>query len=423
MQYELTGYFLAALAGYLLYAAISGRFNTFSRPSRLQQRPAWALGLWSGSAVTCVSAGFLFAINHTEMTGSIMLATSAAWLLGVLMVPGFIAAMAYRNSINALLAEEARKAHERAVDQAGDGDIPLPDEHAPSAPLTDEQLEALGFFDAPEKSGATTEGSRAGAPARLQAALQAASLADSEAGSQARSQARARAGSQARSHPGSLAEPQVGSKARSHPESLAEPRAGSTGIHPRPQTKPQAESKAASEAASEAGSEAGSEAESQTSAHAGSRTPSAESTIEASTPHDGMSLSIEMLDDDADASDATDKTTLTIEPLDSAEPAPEAVARDDRPCREDLEDRLRNLERLNARRDEEIAALVARLQREKRRTRDDVASLARNWLLQERQLFARRSTLGRMARRAEGQLTPRLARRIARARTSDASGT
>ena len=338
MSFELTGYVLSALTGYLLFAVISGRFNPFSRPLALHQRPAWALGIWTGCAVASVSAGFLFVIDHTDFSGSLAVASSAAWILGALLAPGLIAAMAYRNTINATLIEEMRLTRERAIALTAESDIPLPEEHAPGMSLTDEHLEELGFFDAPDA-------------------------------------------------------PRV-------------------------------------------------------------RQPSASTeTSEAFDPteadHDAESLSIEPLDADTFATTAGESaTSLAIEPLDTAllpalatigptevDPANASLLNtslindgptddgpvsddfDKRPCREDLEDRLKNLEKVNARRDEEISALLAQLKREKRRTRDDVASLAKQWLLQERQLFARRSTLGKMARRAEGQLTPRLARRVARARS------
>lgn len=343
MSFELTGYVLSALTGYLLFAAISGRFNPFSRPSVLHQRPAWALGIWTGCAVASVSAGFLFVIDHTDLSGSLAAASSAAWILGALLVPGLIAAMAYRNTINATLIEEMRLARARALALTAESDIPLPEEHAPGMNLTDKHLEELGFFDAPDA-----------------------------------------------------------------------PRAG----------QPSAS------------------------------TETSEAFDPAETDHDAESLSIEPLDADTFATTAGESaTSLAIEPLDMAlspaltpigptrvDPANTSLVNaslindglindgpgddgpvsddfDKRPCREDLEDRLKNLEMVNARRDEEISALLAQLKREKRRTRDDVASLARQWLLQERQLFARRSTLGKMARRAEGQLTPRLARRVARARS------
>lgn len=62
-----------------------------------------------------------------------------------------------------------------------------------------------------------------------------------------------------------------------------------------------------------------------------------------------------------------------------------------------------------------ISSLIRALEKEKRRTREDVASQAKQLVLHERQLKARRS-LEEVARSVEGKLSSRLVKKVAKAR-------
>ncbi|MEE9321109.1 MAG: hypothetical protein V3U76_11730 [Granulosicoccus sp.] len=66
-------------------------------------------------------------------------------------------------------------------------------------------------------------------------------------------------------------------------------------------------------------------------------------------------------------------------------------------------------------RQETISSLILALEKEKRRTQDEVASMAKQLILHEKQLKARRS-LEEVARSVEGKLKSRLVKKIAKAR-------
>jgi len=83
--------------------------------------------------------------------------------------------------------------------------------------------------------------------------------------------------------------------------------------------------------------------------------------------------------------------------------------------RQRLEAQLEEAHATIANRQETISSLIKALEKEKRRTGEDVASLAKQLVLHERQLKARRS-LEEVARSVEGKLTSRLVKKVAKAR-------
>ena len=64
--------FLPMLLGYTLFVGLSGRFNPFSKPSELKQRPSWLLGSWVGLSVTLVTGIVLHMayqpVSYTHLT-------------------------------------------------------------------------------------------------------------------------------------------------------------------------------------------------------------------------------------------------------------------------------------------------------------------------------------------------------------------
>ncbi len=112
-------YGLPILLGYVLFAAISGRIIPILRPKNPQERPAWLLGHWSGIAATTVlilALQLAYAMSVDKL-GSLLLPSALAF--AALMLPGLIAYSMYKARINRQLAdvEVAETAHHH-VDQA-----------------------------------------------------------------------------------------------------------------------------------------------------------------------------------------------------------------------------------------------------------------------------------------------------------------
>jgi len=92
-----------------------------------------------------------------------------------------------------------------------------------------------------------------------------------------------------------------------------------------------------------------------------------------------------------------------------------AFARQAVQARGRAEARLREGEDSLKNRQETISSLIKALEKEKRRTEDDVAAMAKEMVLHEKQLYARRS-LEEVARTMDGKLTSRLVKKVAKAR-------
>lgn len=91
------------------------------------------------------------------------------------------------------------------------------------------------------------------------------------------------------------------------------------------------------------------------------------------------------------------------------------VARTANRARARVEARNTELEELLENRLETISSLIRSLEKEKRRSQDEVSSRARELILHERQLRSRRS-LEEVSRSVDGNLTSRLVKKVARAR-------
>lgn len=108
-------YCLPALLGYTLFVGISGRFDPLSRPHRLADRPSWGLGLWTGVAVALTLTTLPFLAGDTLPAAVRGPLAPGAWLLPALLLPGLIAWAVYRGTVSRLLEADARSPRQRTA--------------------------------------------------------------------------------------------------------------------------------------------------------------------------------------------------------------------------------------------------------------------------------------------------------------------
>lgn len=92
-------YGLPILLGYTLFVGISGRLNPFLRPQILQERASWYLGIWIGLAVSCALAFGLHLAYTLSVDSARALLLSSASLIACLVAPalGLYAYYQYRS--------------------------------------------------------------------------------------------------------------------------------------------------------------------------------------------------------------------------------------------------------------------------------------------------------------------------------------
>jgi len=96
-------YALPTLLGYTLFVGLAGRYNPFGKPSELEERPPWFLGLWTGMSVFMVlSIGLHIAYGLTLEEGRTIAAPSAV-ILSALLLIGFISYFIYKSNVYAEL--------------------------------------------------------------------------------------------------------------------------------------------------------------------------------------------------------------------------------------------------------------------------------------------------------------------------------
>ena len=100
-------YLLPLLLGYLLFAGISGRFDPLSRPGRLEERPGWLLGLWTGLTAAVVSIGVMASLGGRPPEQAFTLLVSSGWVWAGLMVLGLVIWQLYRGTVDRLIDERA----------------------------------------------------------------------------------------------------------------------------------------------------------------------------------------------------------------------------------------------------------------------------------------------------------------------------
>lgn len=128
MSLALFTFCLPVLLGYILFVGVSGRLDPLSRPRHLAERPSWALGLWVGLAVAAVlMVGLHLAYDSPIENGRALLAPSA-WALAALLLPGLAAWFAYRGSIARALDAEAWDHRAASLERARIASLPLAEE-------------------------------------------------------------------------------------------------------------------------------------------------------------------------------------------------------------------------------------------------------------------------------------------------------
>ena len=133
---------LPLMLGYSLFVGISGRLNPASRPLYRQDQASWALGLWIGIVVSVVAAINARAIYVTPAERpAVDLLPPAAYLLACLIIPALGLFAFYRHRIS---RAERRKStsrfnwtlrendpHERSANQIPSTNTPFVDDQSP----------------------------------------------------------------------------------------------------------------------------------------------------------------------------------------------------------------------------------------------------------------------------------------------------
>jgi len=96
-------YFLPILLGYTLFVGISSRYIPFIRPRTLTRRPSWFLGLWTGVAVAIIMSVGLQIAYKMNLNDVSNLFAPGAWLLAAAMLPGLIGYLWYRYKVSKVL--------------------------------------------------------------------------------------------------------------------------------------------------------------------------------------------------------------------------------------------------------------------------------------------------------------------------------
>jgi len=92
-------YCLPILLGYTLFVGIASRYIPFLRPRELAQRPSWFLGLWTGIVVAIIMSFGLNLAYQMNLDDVFSLLAPGAWILGAAMLPGLIGYLWYHTRI------------------------------------------------------------------------------------------------------------------------------------------------------------------------------------------------------------------------------------------------------------------------------------------------------------------------------------
>jgi len=101
-------YCLPALLGFTLFVGIAGRLNPFRKPYYPEERPSWLLGIWTGLSVALVLSVCLHMAYGMTLEGARALAKPSAWLMGAMLLPGFITYLWYQRHIQKQLLQVDR---------------------------------------------------------------------------------------------------------------------------------------------------------------------------------------------------------------------------------------------------------------------------------------------------------------------------
>lgn len=95
---------LPALLGYTLFVGIAGRLNPFKSPGYPEERPSWLLALWTGLSITLVLGIGMHMAYSMPLDSAKSLAKPAAWFMAALLLPGFLLFWLYRKNSHSQLA-------------------------------------------------------------------------------------------------------------------------------------------------------------------------------------------------------------------------------------------------------------------------------------------------------------------------------
>ena len=136
-------YCLPALLAYTLFVGISGQLMPFRKPEALAERPSWLLGLWTAIAVGLtlgIGLNMAYQMNLIEAKGLIQ---PTAWLLAGILLPGFLAYLAYSRTVRHELDAQAQ--HEADLMLSADSTVDAMELLDFNEPDSDEQLEESLF--------------------------------------------------------------------------------------------------------------------------------------------------------------------------------------------------------------------------------------------------------------------------------------
>ena len=415
---------LPSLFGYLLFVGISGRLDPLSRPRALIERPSWMLGLWAGLSATLAMAASTRTLHSASPETVRALLAPGIWTLAALLLPGLIFWLAYRGRVARALDDEARGRRARSAERALVIAFPAPDEDA--VLIDDEPHPLVATFrgiaspvrrvlpgprpdekaiDPVRESDGAIAGGVPTARRDAPSAPTAAAIADAIADAVDREIHETSVGA-IEDEMGTLClalseEERARERTERHLQSTRETLSRLEEAT-REHAGDSVDALIALEEELESRIRECSAAELQ---RARERTRR----IEAETRL--VELKKSLLSARSDARHAAASKAKAL----SAANRSVALARQAVQTRERLEKRLHEVETTLADREATVGRLAVELEKEKNRTREEVGTLARQLMLQEKQLHARRD-LEVVARNVEATLNTRLARKVARAR-------
>ena len=111
-------YILPGLLGYTLFVGIAGRFNPFSKPVTLAERPSWMLGIWTSLSVVLVLGIGLHMAYDMPLEAAKDLSRPAAWSLAALLGVGIMVYLAYDRHIEIALDSDDIEAEPEEINWA-----------------------------------------------------------------------------------------------------------------------------------------------------------------------------------------------------------------------------------------------------------------------------------------------------------------
>jgi hypothetical protein len=351
-------FLLPALLGYTLYAAMANKLS-FSRPANEKQRPAWFLALWTSLAITGVLIASLHMAYGSSIEAARALLPMAGLALAALLSVGLMITMIYRAELR---SPEPSLAADR-IDLFGEQDLADSMPQSTSALVTDSDDVGTNEIVTLEKTVDNT--SVASEQSEIEA--ERAQRADVERHLLITRKALHRLESQPRNdvaHQSTISELEVqlteSTKAVAAAHSLAE-RESFTRI-------------------------------------------ASENTVN--------ELRQDIVKIQSDLRKSIEARARALSTANKSV----AYARSASHARSRAEARISELETALRNRQETISSLIRTLEKEKRRSQDEVSRRARELILHERQIRSRRS-LEEVSRSVEGNLTTRLVKKVARSRT------